>query len=59
MEHEAPMDPPPEAAEHPYDSSSVDVTRIRWMLDVIRAERLQVPQSFVDATWKARGARRE
>ena len=26
------MDPPPEAAEYPYDSSGVDVTLIRWML---------------------------
>lgn len=59
MEHEAPMDPPPEAAEHPYDRSGVDVTLIRWMLDMTPAERLQVLQSFVDATWKARGANDE
>jgi hypothetical protein len=53
---EAPMEPPPEATEYPYDSSGVDVTLIRWMLDMTPAERLQVLQSFVDATWRARGA---
>ena len=53
------MDPPPEAAEYPYDSSGVDVTLIRWMLDMTPAERLQVLQSFVDATWQARGANDE
>jgi hypothetical protein len=51
-----PIDPPPEAPDHPYDSDGVDVTLIRWMLDMTPAERLQVLQSFVDATWKARGA---
>jgi hypothetical protein len=55
MEHEARMEPPPEAQEYPYDSSGVDVTLIRWMLDMTPAERLQVLQSFVDATWRARG----
>ena len=55
MEHEAPTDRPQEAAEYPYDSSGVDVTLIRWMLDMTPAERLQVLQSFVDATWSARG----
>jgi hypothetical protein len=59
MEREAQMDPPPEAAEYPYDSSGVDVTLIRWMLDMTPAERLQVLQSFVDATWQARGANDE
>ena len=59
MQHEAQMDPPPEATESPYDSCGVDVTLIRWMLDMIPAERLQVLQSFVDATWKARGANGE
>jgi hypothetical protein len=54
-----PTDEPPEAAESPYDSSGVDVTLIRWMLDMTPAERLQVLQSFVDATWKARGAHDE
>ena len=49
------MEPPPEATEYPYDSSGVDVTLIRWMLDMTPAERLQVLQSFVDATWRARG----
>jgi hypothetical protein len=29
------------------------------MLDMTAAERLQVLQSFVDATWKARGANDE
>ena len=53
------MEPPPEAQESPYDSSGVDVTLIRWMLDMTPAERLQVLQSFVDATWKARGANDE
>jgi hypothetical protein len=55
MEHEAQTDPP----ESPYDSSGVDVTLIRWMLDMTPAERLQVLQSFVDAIWKARGANDE
>jgi len=50
------MEPPPEAREYPYDSGGVDVTLIRWMLGMTPAERLQVLQSFVDATWKARGA---
>ena len=59
MQHEAQMDLPPETAEYPYDSSGVDVTLIRWMLDMTPAERLQVLQSFVDATWKARGANDE
>ncbi|MGA2772599.1 MAG: hypothetical protein ABSG26_17465 [Bryobacteraceae bacterium] len=54
-----PMEPPPEAAEYPYDGSGVDVTLIRWMLGMTPAERLQVLQSFVDATWKARGANDE
>ena len=53
------MDPPPEATESPCESSGVDVTLIRWMLDMTPAERLQVLQSFVDATWKARGANDE
>lgn len=59
MEHEAPMDPPLGTAESPYDSSGVDVTLIRWMLAMTPADRLQVLQSFVDATWKARGANDE
>jgi hypothetical protein len=42
MEHEAQVDPSGEAAEHPYDSSGVDVTLIRWMLDMTPAERLQM-----------------
>jgi hypothetical protein len=54
-----PMDPPPEATESPCESSGVDVTLIRWMLDMTPAERLQVLQSFVDATWKARCANDE
>jgi hypothetical protein len=54
-----PLDPPLEAPDHPHDSSGVDVTLIRWMLDMTPAERLQVLQSFVDATWKARGANDE
>jgi len=37
----------------------VDVTVIRWMLDMTPAERLQVLPSFVDAIWKARGANDE
>jgi len=55
MEHEAPMESPPGTAESPCDSSGVDVTLVRWMLAMTPAERLQVLQSFVDATWKARG----
>jgi len=54
-----PLNPPPEPADSPYNSSGVDVTLIRWMLDMTPAERLQVLQSFVDATWKARGANDE
>jgi len=54
-----PLNPPPEPPDSPYDSSGVDVTLIRWMLDMTPAERLQVLQSFVDATWKARGANDE
>jgi hypothetical protein len=54
-----PTDTPLEAAESPNDSSGVDVTLIRWMLGMTPAERLQVLQSFVDATWKARGANDE
>jgi hypothetical protein len=53
---EAPIEPPPEVTEYPYDSSGVDVTLIRWMLDMTPAERLQALQSFVDAIWRARGA---
>jgi hypothetical protein len=56
MEHKAPTEPPPDGTEYPYDSSGVDVTLIRWMLDMTPAERLQALQSFVDATWKVRGA---
>jgi hypothetical protein len=54
-----PTEPPTEVTESPYDSSGVDVTLIRWMLDMTPAERLQVLQSFVDSTWKARGANDE
>ena len=49
------LDPPLEAPEYPYDSSGVDVTLIRWMLDMTAAERLEVLQSFVDAFWRDRG----
>jgi hypothetical protein len=51
-----PTQPTPEAADSPHDSSGVDLTLIRWMLAMTPAERLQVLQSFVDATWKARDA---
>ena len=54
-----PTNPPPESVESPYTRDGVDVTLIRWMLDMTPAERLQVLQSFVDATWKARGANDE
>jgi hypothetical protein len=54
-----PIDPPLEAPESPDDSSGVDVTLIRWMLDMSPADRLEVLQSFVDATRKARGANDE
>jgi hypothetical protein len=53
---EARMEPPPEARELAYDSSGVDVTLIRWMLEMTPAERLEALQSFVDATWRARSA---
>jgi hypothetical protein len=39
-----------------YDDNGVDLTLIRWMLNMTPAERLATLQSFVDAVWKARGA---
>jgi hypothetical protein len=50
-----PTEPTTEVTESPYNSSGVDVTLIRWMLDMTPAERLQVLQSFVDAFWRDRG----
>ena len=45
--------------ERIHSDDGVDLTLIRWMLLLTPAERLQVLQSFVDATWKARGANDE
>ncbi len=41
------------SAEHGPDG--VDLTLIRWMLEMTPAERLQTLQAFVDAVWRVRG----
>ena len=33
----------------------VDLTLVRWMLDMTPAERLETLQAFVDAVWRVRG----
>jgi hypothetical protein len=48
-----------EFAAPEYDSSGVDVTLIRWMLNLTPAERLQALQGFVDSVWELRGGRDE
>jgi hypothetical protein len=48
-----------EPAQPEYDRNGVDLTLIRWMLDMTPAERLATLQSFVDAVRKARGERGE
>jgi hypothetical protein len=45
----------PEIAEQSCDRSGVDLTLIRWMLDMTPAERLDTLQAFVDAVWRIRG----
>jgi hypothetical protein len=45
----------PEPAQPEYDENGVDLTLIRWMLDMTPAERLATLQSFANALWKARG----
>jgi hypothetical protein len=49
------MQPEPAQTQPEYDARGVDLTLIRWMLDMTPAERLATLQSFVDAVWKARG----
>lgn len=49
----------PEPADPEYDENGVDLTLIRWMLDMTPAERLAALQSFADALWTARGERGE
>jgi hypothetical protein len=51
------MQPEPAQTQQEYDARGVDLTLIRWMLDMTPAERLAALQSFVDAVWKAREAR--
>ncbi len=33
----------------------VDLTLIRWMLEMTPAERLEALQSFIDSVWELRG----
>jgi hypothetical protein len=47
----------PEPAQTEYDDNGVDLTLIRWMLDMTPAERLETLESFANALWKARGER--
>ena len=51
------MQPQPAQTQQEYDARGVDLTLIRWMLDMTPAERLAALQSFGDAVWKAREAR--
>jgi hypothetical protein len=37
-----------------YSEDGVDLSLIRWMLDLTPAERLEVLQNFVNATLRAR-----
>jgi hypothetical protein len=50
------MQPEPAQTQPEYDDNGVDLTLIRWMLEMTPAERLATLQSFVDAVWKPRGA---
>ena len=43
----------PELAE--YSSDGVDLTLIRWMLEMTPAERLETLQSFIDSISELRG----
>jgi hypothetical protein len=45
----------PEIAEQSCDAGGVDLTMVRWMLDMTPAERLETLQSFVDAVWRILG----
>ena len=49
------MEPELEGTESPYDRSGVDLTLIRWMLDMTPAQRLEALQAFVDSVWQVRG----
>jgi hypothetical protein len=51
------MQPEPEQPE--YDENGVDLTLIRWMMDMTPAERLAAVQSAANALLKARGERGE
>jgi hypothetical protein len=42
----------PEPAE--YSPDGVDLTLIRWMLEMTPAERLETLQSFIDSVWELR-----
>ena len=42
-----------------YDENGVDLTLIRWMMDMTPSERLETMQSFANAVWRARGERGE
>jgi hypothetical protein len=37
-----------------YDSNGVDLTLIRWMMDMTPAERLETLQAVVNVLWEAR-----
>jgi hypothetical protein len=45
---------PPPPDERTYDENGVDVTLIRWALSLTPAERLEVPQGFVDSVFEIR-----
>jgi hypothetical protein len=47
----------PEPTQPEYDENGVDLTLIRWMMDMTPAERLETLQSFANAVLKARGER--
>ncbi len=47
------MQPEQAQTQPEYDDNGVDLTLIRWMLDMTPTERLAALQSFVDAVWKA------
>ncbi len=44
-----------ETSPEQINAEGVDLTLIRWMLEMTPAERLAALQSFVDAVWEARG----
>jgi len=49
----------PEPVQPEFDENGVDLTLIRWMMDMTPAERLATLQSFANAVLKARGQRGE